>query len=392
MKKSRLSGSNGSFADEIRGQREALRRNPRSFMKCIIRLFSIRFLESVPELGPYELAGICGIGGNGPVYTVIDRRDNRQYALKLPYLSYYMMELFYLHARHIGEPPFEKFEEIIEKLSQLSFDIELREGCPPLSFHSPSEERAYQREYLSMKAVEGCEMMACLCDYGHFDLFSFFSGRLISLWTIPYFVIPFFHGIPLSSFSGTDIPLERKWQRSLDIIDHVIDQVEQLHTRGVIHRDMHPGNFLYDEERGELALIDFGAALVNGDNRFDTSGEKRGSVRFMSPEQFSDPCRVDERSDYFFIGGLLLYLLTSRTPFLKDQREKESRPLPAEEYFQKPDGISEKLYHRTLDFLNHLLCFEREKRFQSIGEIRSAWEQVRAEAALRGIADAGSIS
>ncbi len=376
MTEDTLSGIQYSFADEIREQRKALRRNPRSFMKCILRLFSVRFRESVPDLGPYELAGICGIGGNGPVYTAKDRRDGRLYALKLPYLSYYMMELFYLHARHIGEPPFEKFEEIIERVSKMSFQIELREGCVPLLFHSPSEEKAFQREYMSMKAVEGCEHMACLCDAGHFDLFTYAAGHLISLWTIPYFVIPLFHGVPLATFSEAELPVKERWKSSLEITGLVIDQVDQLHQRGVIHRDMHPANFLYDEETGELALIDFGASLVNGDRSFDTAGEKRGSVRFMPPEQFLDPCDVDERSDYFFIGGILLFLLTSRTPFLKDQREKGSRPLSAEEYIQKPEEITENLYGRTLSFVDRLLEFERDRRYQSITEIRSAWREV----------------
>ena len=374
-----FSGIQDSFADVIQEQRKALRQNPRSFMKCIIRLFSVRFRESVAGLGPYEFAGFCGIGGNGPVYTARDRRDGRLYALKLPYLSYYMMELFYLHARHIGEPPFEKFEEIIDRVSKMTFRIDLREGCIPLLFHSSSEEKAFQREYLSMKAVEGCEHMACLCDAGHFDLFTYSAGRLISLWTIPYFVIPLFRGIPLASFSEIDLPVKKRWRSSLEITGLVIDQVDQLHKRGVIHRDMHPANFLYDEKKGELALIDFGASLVNGDRRFEAPGEKRGSVRFMPPEQFLDPCDVDERSDYFFIGGILLYLLTSRTPFLKDQREKDSHPLPMEEYIQKPEEISEDLYERTLFFLDHLLRYERDERYQSIDEIRSAWRAVCGE-------------
>ena len=99
----------------------------------------------------------------------------------------------------------------------------------------------------------------------------------------------------------------------------------------------------------------------------------------MPPEQFLDPCDVDERSDYFFIGGILLYLLTSRTPFLKDQREKDSHLLPMEEYIQKPEEISEDLYERTLFFLDHLLRYERDERYQSIDEIRSAWRAVCGE-------------
>ena len=97
-----------------------------------------------------------------------------------------------------------------------------------------------------------------------------------------------------------------------EILVQLLEGLEYSHSRGVIHRDIKPGNVLVSE-MGIAKISDFGIA------RFETShltlmGEVLGTPYYMAPEQF-DGAPADERSDIYSAAVIVYEVLTGRRPF-----------------------------------------------------------------------------
>ncbi|MEP6908292.1 MAG: serine/threonine-protein kinase, partial [Pseudoxanthomonas sp.] len=93
--------------------------------------------------------------------------------------------------------------------------------------------------------------------------------------------------------------------------------VQHAHQKGVIHRDLKPGNLLVDEVDGKPVpkVIDFGIATAATRARAGDVVERAGTPDYMSPEQAgSDPTSVDTRSDVYSLGVVLYELLAGTRP------------------------------------------------------------------------------
>ena len=136
----------------------------------------------------------------------------------------------------------------------------------------------------------------------------------------PYFVMEFVSGVPITKHCDDHkLDIEER----LDLFRHVCDAVQHAHQKGIIHRDIKPGNILVEYADGQATakVIDFGIAKAT--NReltertlFTEKGHPIGTPEYMSPEQAEMSGQdIDTRSDIYSLGVLLYELLTGALPF-----------------------------------------------------------------------------
>ena len=124
----------------------------------------------------------------------------------------------------------------------------------------------------------------------------------------------YLRGKSLEALIQHDGPL--KADRFARIAVQVCSALNHAHRKGVIHRDLKPGNIvMLDDEMDFIKVVDFGLAKLNQDNRKLTqSGELWGSPPYMSPEQCKGKPE-DERSDVYLFGAVMYEMLTGKDPF-----------------------------------------------------------------------------
>ncbi len=99
-----------------------------------------------------------------------------------------------------------------------------------------------------------------------------------------------------------------------DVLSRIADALDRAHKAGVIHRDLKPGNILFDDD-GKAYLADFGIVkLANADVPITITATVIGTPAYMSPEQAKSE-DLDGRSDIYALGVILYEMLVGQPPY-----------------------------------------------------------------------------
>jgi WD40 repeat protein/predicted Ser/Thr protein kinase len=190
----------------------------------------------------------------------------------------------------------------------------------------------------------------------------------------PFFAMEFIHGMPLDEYArsgGLDAAAR------LNLLARVCDAVQHAHDKGVIHRDLKPGNILVDAS-GQPKVLDFGVAHVTASDLLTTSsrtqtGELLGTLSYMSPEQLTaHPSGLDGRSDVYTLGVILFELLARRLPYYLDQLPVHEVARLIEQQEPSRLGSIDALYRGDVEIIvAKALEKDKTRRYASAGDLAS---------------------
>ena len=152
-------------------------------------------------------------------------------------------------------------------------------------------------------------------------------------------------------------------RQALQYLRQIASALSAVHAKGVLHRDLKPGNIMLRKD-GSIALIDFGLAKkAKLESEITGKGEIFGTPYYMSPEQ-GHGNNVDERSDIYSLGVIFYEMLTGRKPYRADTAmgiiyRHAHEPVPL-----LPTHLA---HHQAL--LNMMLAKLPDDRLQSAAEI-----------------------
>jgi serine/threonine protein kinase/WD40 repeat protein len=169
----------------------------------------------------------------------------------------------------------------------------------------------------------------------------------------------------------------------LDLFIPLADALAQAHEKGVIHRDIKPGNIIITPE-GTPKILDFGLAQIDRPKasedestlRITETGQIFGTPSYMSPEQ-AEGRQVDHRSDIFSFGVVMYEAITGTRPFKGDSYASIISNLLKTEPISVSQIKSETPY-LLARLISRCLSKSRGGRFQSMREVRAILEETKA--------------
>lgn len=187
---------------------------------------------------------------------------------------------------------------------------------------------------------------------------------------LPYLVMELIEGESLES---------RLAQKSLDFDEIVrittatFAGLSAAHQKGVLHRDIKPGNIMLDRQNGQIKITDFGLAVSFEGTKLTRTGLLVGTPEYLSPEQAMGGT-LDERSDLFSVGAVVYAMCSGSSPFSSSSvvttldKVRKEYPRPVSE-------AAPKIPRWFGAIVDRLLQKDPKRRFGSANEVLRALGQ-----------------
>lgn len=218
-----------------------------------------------------------------------------------------------------------------------------------------------EQEYKNFELLKKIDSIPTLVEYKNNVLYIQYLENTVTLRKL----INQNNSLPLEVFYG--------------IAFKILKTLKQIHNTGLIHKDLNYENILYSEKDSEIYIIDFelSSSIKNKVDINHTIEKLDGHISFISPEQTGRVNReVDFRSDFYSLGIIFYYLLTSRVPF-----EAEDTIGVIHQHITKqalnPKVINKDIPDALSSFILKLLAKEPENRYQSILGIKTDLESIK---------------
>ena len=190
--------------------------------------------------------------------------------------------------------------------------------------------------------------------------------------------------IEMESLDGRDLHSIRKSDGALDparvveIAIAVLDGLEAMHARGVVHRDIKSSN-IYLSPRPDggdrVKLLDLGFAKVEDELKLTAKNQLLGTPFYISPEQYVDPTSVDARSDLFSLGVVMFEVLTAKWPYTYVSKKELLSKVVKGELERHPARQKPELPGWLDLIVARALAHNRDQRFASATEMKAALER-----------------
>jgi serine/threonine-protein kinase len=256
-------------------------------------------------IGRYEVLKELGQGGMAVVYLAYDPVVKRQVAIKL-------------------------------LPRQFTFDPQFR--------------GRFQREAEAIAALEHPAIVP-VYDYGEHE-------------EQPFIVMRY---MPGGSLAGRMASQSLTFPEIAALVRRIAPALDAAHQRGMVHRDLKPGNILFDQW-GEAYLSDFGIVKMTETAGTFTGTGIVGTPAYMSPEQAGGTGEIDGRSDIYSLAVMIFELLTRRLPYTADTPVRLAvahiiEPVP------NVLDVNPGLPPQTGPILSRALAKRPQERFQTVSEL-----------------------
>ncbi len=200
------------------------------------------------------------------------------------------------------------------------------------------------------------------------------EGRIVASLNHPHIITIYdigiaedFMFISMEYIEGGDLRSRLKHsisaKEAIDIVKKICSGLDAAHKKGIVHRDVKPGNILFDK-KGEPLLTDFGIAKrLTMDQDLTTTGVFLGSPNYMAPEQAEDG-PIDGRADIYALGVILYEMLTGQKPY-----KSESVIDVIVQHKQAPVPTLPEEHQIYQQLLNLMMAKKRKNRFRDASSV-----------------------